>query len=143
MTDRREATHRYWCARDTTPPTCAVAILSFVTTAPAAGPASEEVPFAGASPAVLRAALTPEDAAVFDLQWREAMAVAIETLDLAGVHAVLEAWRPVAWLTSARGVAGYRRILARAEQTLESGGELPPGAVPLDVVRLRIAERPA
>ena len=63
------------------------------------------MPFADASPAVLRAALTPEDAAVFDLQWRDAMATAVERLDLTGVHAVLDAWRPVAWLTSARGVA--------------------------------------
>ena len=94
-------------------------------------------------PQLCSAALAPDDAAVFDLQWREAMATAVETLDLTGVHAVLDAWRPVAWLTSARGVVGYRRILDRAEQTLESGGKLPAGSVPLDVVRLRIAEHPA
>jgi hypothetical protein len=92
---------------------------------------------------VLRAALAPEDAATFDEQWRAAMAAAVDTLDLTGVHEVLDAWRPVAWLTSARGVAGYRRVLARAEQTLAAGGELPAGSVPLDVVRLRIAEPPA
>jgi hypothetical protein len=92
---------------------------------------------------VLRAALAPEDAAAFDEQWRAAMAAAVDTLDLTGVHAVLDAWRPVAWWTSARGVVGYRRVLAQAEQTLAAGGELPPGSVPLDVVRLRIAEPPA
>src|SRR5215213_2902627 len=97
------------------------AIVSPMTTAAAPEPPSGRVPFADASPAVLRAALAPEDAAVFDLQWREAMAVAVETLDLTGVHAVLDAWRPVAWLTSARGVAGYRRVLARADRTLTVG----------------------
>jgi hypothetical protein len=117
--------------------------VSAVTTAAAPEPASDEVPFAHASPAVLRAALAPEDAAVFDLQWREAMAAAVETLDLTEVHAVLDAWRPVAWLTSARGVAGYRRVLAPADRTLTAGGEPPAGAVSLDAMRLRIAERRA
>lgn len=84
--------------------------------------------------------MTLEDAAVFDEQWRAAMLTAIETLDLADVHAVLDAWRPVAWLTSARGAAGYRRILARAEQVLRTG-ERPPGTVSLEATRLAIAEQ--
>lgn len=109
-------------------------------TAAAPEPLSGGVPFADASPAILRAALAPEDAAVFDLQWRAAMAAAIETLDLTGVHAVLDAWRPVAWLTSIRGVDGYRRILARAEQTLRIG-QHPPGTVSLEATRLAIAEQ--
>ena len=58
----------------------------------------------------------------------------------ATVHAVLDAWRPVAWLTSARGAAGYRRILARAEQVLRTG-ERPPGTVSLEATRLAIAEQ--
>lgn len=118
--------------------------MSAVTAAAASESAPDGgVPFADASPAVLRAALAPEDAAVFDLQWREAMAAAADTLDLTGVHALLDAWRPVAWLTSARGVAGYRRVLARADRTLTVDGDPPAGAVSLDAVRMRIAERRA
>ena len=89
---------------------------------------------------MLRAALAPEDVAVFDVQWHEAMATAAETLDLTGVHAMLDAWRPVAWLTSARGVDGYRRILARAERTLQTR-EPPPGTVSLEATRLAIAQQ--
>lgn len=111
-----------------------------VTAATQPPPAPQGPPFATASPVEVRAALAPEDAAVFDRQWRAAMAEATETLDLAGVHAVLDAWRPVAWLTAARGVDGYRDILTRAEQTLQTGEE-PAGAVSLEELRLLIAER--
>lgn len=103
-------------------------------------PAEGGQPFGSASPAQVRAALTAEDAAAFDQQWRAAMSTAIETLDLTGVHAVLDAWRPVAWLTSARGADGYRRILARAEQTLRTS-EVPLGTVSLEATRLAIAEQ--
>jgi Family of unknown function (DUF6247) len=41
--------------------------------------------FADASPAEVRAALIPEEAAEFDQQWREAMSRATETLDLSEV----------------------------------------------------------
>jgi hypothetical protein len=116
-------------------------MLSVVTAAAAPPPSPlEGVPFASASPAEVRAALTVEDAAVFDAQWRAAMATATETLDLAAVHALLEAWRPVAWLTAAHGADGYRRILARADQVLRTG-ERPAGTVSLEATRLAIAEQ--
>jgi hypothetical protein len=38
------------------------------------------------------------------------------------------------------GPDGYRRILARPEETLRTG-EIPPGAVKLEEIRLRIARR--
>ena len=41
--------------------------------------------FVDASPAEVRAALIPEEAAEFDQQWREVMARATETLDLSEV----------------------------------------------------------
>jgi hypothetical protein len=44
------------------------------------------------------------------------------------VPATLESWRRIAWLTSANGPAGYRRILAKAEH-LQCTGELPAGTV--------------
>ncbi|MGH3926014.1 MAG: DUF6247 family protein [Pseudonocardiaceae bacterium] len=84
---------------------------------------------ADASPAQVRAALIPEEAAEFDQQWREVMARAIETLDLSEVLATLESWRRIAWLTSANVPAGYRWILAKAEH-LQPTGELPAGTLP-------------
>ena len=56
------------------------------------------------------------------------VARATEILDLAEVLATLESWRRIAWLTSANGPAGYRRILAKAEH-LQRTGELPAGTV--------------
>ena len=111
-----------------------------MTAAPESRPEPQGQPFATASPAQVRAALVPEDAARFDHQWRAAMATATETLDLTGVHEILDAWRRVAWLTAVRGPDGYRRIRAVAEETLRTGEE-PAGSVSLDEVRLLIAER--
>ena len=68
------------------------------------------------------------------------MATATEALDLTAVHELLDSWRRVAWLTTASGPEGYRRILARAEETLRTGEE-PPGTVSLEEIRLRIAAR--
>lgn len=113
-----------------------------MTVAAAAGPESGRglPPFADASPAQVRAALIPEDAAEFDRQWRTVMATATETLDLTGVHRALESWRRIAWLTQANGPDGYRRMLARAERTLRTG-ELPTDSVPVDQIKSLIAER--
>ena len=66
------------------------------------------VPFADASPAQVRAALTVEDAAEFDRQWRALMARATERLDLSEVQEALQGWRQVAWVTSAHGPETYR-----------------------------------
>lgn len=81
-------------------------------TAAAAGPPPEprRPLFADASPAQVRAALIPEEAAEFDGQWREVMARATDTLDLTEVLAVLESWRRVAWLTTANGPDTHRRM---------------------------------
>jgi hypothetical protein len=86
-------------------------------------------PAADASPAGIRAALTPEDAAEFDQQWRAVMATATEALDLTEVMATLDSWRCVARLTSSLGPDDYRRLLDHAEHTLRTG-QHPTGAVP-------------
>ena len=91
-----------------------------MTAAPEHAPAPQGPPFATPSPAEVRAGLTPEDAVEFDRSWRVAMAAATEALDLTGVYQVLESWRRIAWLTSAHGVDGYRRLMARAEETLRT-----------------------
>jgi Family of unknown function (DUF6247) len=54
-------------------------------------------PFAEATPAEVRAALPGEDLGRFDSEWQEVMARATETRDLAGVSAMLDRWRRVAW----------------------------------------------
>lgn len=100
-------------------------------------PGSGRPPFADASPAQVRSALIPEDVAEFDRQWRAVMAAATESLDLAEVHRTLESWRRVAWLTSARGHDGYRRLLADAEHRSRTG-ERAPGAISWDELRAQL-----
>jgi len=87
------------------------------------------VPFADASPAEVRAALTAEVAAALDRQWRALMAQATERLDLTEVLKALEGWRQVDWVTSAHGPEVYRRTLASAEARRQSR-ERAPGALP-------------
>jgi len=87
------------------------------------------VPFADASPKRIREALTTEDRAEFDRQWRELMARATERLDLTEVQEALESWRQVAWVTSAHGPAVYQRALASAQERLQTG-QRTPGALP-------------
>ncbi len=87
------------------------------------------MPFADASPARVREALTAEDRAAFDLRWRALMARATERLDLSEVQEALEGWRQVAWVTSAHGPEVYQRTLAAARERLRRG-ERAPGALP-------------
>lgn len=98
---------------------------------------SGRAPFADASPARVREALTAEDAAAFDRQWRALMARAIERLDLTEVHEALEGWRQVAWVTSAHGPEAYRRTLASAQERLRTG-ERAAGAMPWAQLRTEL-----
>jgi hypothetical protein len=111
-----------------------------VTAAAHAHPHPEEPGLLDAPPAGIRAALMPEDVERFDEQWRAAMAAATESLDLAEVQRFLETWRRVARLTTGLGHDGYRRMLAEAEHRLRTG-EMPGNPVPVEAVRLRLAER--
>ncbi|MGH3913987.1 MAG: DUF6247 family protein [Pseudonocardiaceae bacterium] len=97
-------------------------------------------PFADASPGEIRAALLPEDQPEFDRQWRAALVNAEAALSLDDVHATLESWRRVAWLVTAHGPEGYRRLMATAEQTLRTG-QSPPGSVGQEVVEALIRQR--
>lgn len=92
-------------------------------------PDPPSVPFADASPAQVRAALTTEDAAEFDRQWPEVMARATHELDLSEVLETLAMWRRVAWVTTAIGPQQYRAAMASARHRLVTG-ERHPGAVP-------------
>lgn len=92
--------------------------------------------FSDASPAEVRAALIPEEAAEFDLQWREVMAKATETLDLSEVLETLESWRRVARLTAAAGAEAHREMYRRAAATLT--GQDIPADEPLPRLKTRL-----
>jgi hypothetical protein len=74
--------------------------------------------FSDASPAEVRAALIPEEAAEFDQQWREAMGRATEMLDLSEVLETLDSWRRFARLTAAAGAEAHRTMYRRAASRL-------------------------
>jgi hypothetical protein len=93
--------------------------------APGAGGARS---FADASPAQVRAALTPEAAGEFDRQWRAVMARATESLDLAELFGVLAGWREVAELTARLGHDGYRDFEARVRERVATRGAEGGGA---------------
>jgi hypothetical protein len=92
--------------------------------------------FADATPAQLRAALIPEEAAEFDQQWRAVMARATETLDLAEVFETLDSWRRVARLTTAAGADAHRAMYRRAAERLT--GESVPASEPLATTKARL-----
>ena len=105
-----------------------------VVTAAAAYPTPEpkRPPFADASPAEVRAALIPEEAAEFDRQWREATTnpEAPDRIKL------LESWRRVAWMTAANGPAAHRQMYRRAAARLT--GEDIPADEPLSRTKARL-----
>jgi hypothetical protein len=114
--------------------------LEAVTAAAEARAHPEEPGLLDAPPAVIRAALVPEDVERFDQQWRSTMAAAIESLDLFDVQRFLERWRRTARLTVGLGHDGYRRMLREADHRLRTG-EMPDNPMPIEEVRLRLAER--
>jgi hypothetical protein len=107
-------------------------------TAAAVGPqpGPKRPPFADSSPAEVRAALIPEEAAEFDRQWREVMAKATQALDLTEVLETLESWRRIACLTAANGPDAHRRMYRRAAARLT--GENIPADEPLSRTKTRL-----
>jgi hypothetical protein len=108
-----------------------------VTAAAQPPPDTPGAPFADASPARIRAALTAGDAVEFDRQWQQVMARATRELDLTEVLDTLALWRRVAWATSTVGPDQYEAILASARHRA-STGERHPGAVSWDQLRERL-----
>ena len=109
----------------------------------AGGPGS----FAKASPARVRAALTPEAAGEFDRQWRAVMARTTESLDLTERFQVLAGWRQVAQLTAQLGHEGYRAFEARTRHriaTRRAAGadpEVATGTEEIDaLIKARLAQ---
>ena len=99
-------------------------------------PASS-LPPQGASPRAIRDALTiPEDRTEFDREYKRALATAAETMELAGVHALVERWRRRAWVTHDR--AAYQRMMDRVDR-LRRGEDVP--SVPVEDVRALLRRR--
>jgi hypothetical protein len=74
------------------------------------------------SPGEIRAALTGQEVADFDREYRRTMADAAESLDLSGVLSMLRRWRRIAWSTQDDPDA-HRHMLASADR-LSAGGEM-------------------
>lgn len=106
----------------------------------ATSPEPRRAAFLDASAGEIRAALTPEDAAAFDGEWRAALTRAIDSLDLGEINDLLVSWRRTAHLTTALGHAGYRQMLARADRILATG-RLEPGTVPVEVAMADLSRR--
>jgi hypothetical protein len=116
--------------------------------APAAAPGpGNSRSFADASPAQLRAALTPEVAGEFDRQWRAVMARATESLDLTELYQVLTGWRQVARVIDQIGPDGYRDFEARTRDRIATrraegaDAEVRTSAAEIDaLIRARLAQ---
>jgi hypothetical protein len=85
----------------------------------------------GASPGAIRAALLPEDQAVFDTAYGAALDAARESLELAALFALLERWRRIAVLQADRD--NFRRVVRRVAE-LRTGQPVPADE-PLSVTR--------
>ena len=92
------------------------------------------LPLPGAPPREIRAALHPEHRDAFDRDYREALDEAGRSLDLAGVHDVVEHWRIRSWMTRDR--QQHRRTVRRAAELLT--GSAPPPDEPVVVTESRL-----
>ena len=83
----------------------------------------------GASPAVIRQWLLPEDAARFVAAYEAALDDTRASLDLGTVHDVVEHWRGIAILQT--DPTAYRRTMRRAAEL--AMGEPSPDDEPLEI----------
>jgi hypothetical protein len=74
--------------------------------------------------------------AEFDREYKRALVTAAETMELAGVHALVEQWRRRAWVTNDLEV--YQRMMDRIDR-LRRGEDV--SSVPVEEVRAVIRER--
>lgn len=86
-------------------------------TAPADWP-----PFAAATPAEVRALLVPDERPRFDVEYRQALDVAAETLSLDELDATMGSWRRIAWLCTDQ--VRYHQMWRRAARSYT--GEAAP-----------------
>jgi hypothetical protein len=98
------------------------------------GTALPPLPLPGASPREIRAALRAEFRPEFDRDYQAALDEAKRSLELAGVHELLEHWRTRAWIT--RDPGEHRRLVRRAAELLT--GTQPPAGESLAVTETRL-----
>jgi uncharacterized protein DUF6247 len=91
------------------------------------------LPLMGASPNEVRASLHPEYRADFDRAYLAALEEAGRTLELSGIHSVVEHWRQRSWVTRDRD--RHRRVVRRAFELLT--GSQPPDDEPVEVTEAR------
>jgi hypothetical protein len=84
----------------------------------------------GATPLAIRSALLPEDRSAFDQAYREALAEAGASYDLAVVHRVVDQWRGIAAMQLDR--VQFERM---ARRVAELKGAVLPADAPLAAVR--------
>jgi plasmid stabilization system protein ParE len=89
---------------------------------PSPSAADGEQTVSASTPREIRAALTGEEIAHFDREYRHAMADAAESLDLSGVVSMLRRWQRVAWSTQDDPDA-HRHMLACVDE-LNTGGDV-------------------
>ncbi len=89
---------------------------------PSPSAADGEQTVSASTPREIRAALTGEEIAHFDREYRQAMADAAESLDLSSVVSMLRRWQRVAWSTRDDPNA-HRHMLACADE-LNAGGDV-------------------
>jgi hypothetical protein len=97
-------------------------------------PSSPPLPLPGATPREVRAALHPEYREAFDREYQAALDEAGRSLDLAGVHDVVEHWRIRSWITHDR--RRHRQLVRRAAQLLT--GVEPPEDEPVAITESRL-----
>lgn len=105
-----------------------VAIVPAVTAAARRDPESHPLAL-GATPAVIRQWLLPDDAVRFVAAYETALDDARASLDLAGVHEVVERWRGIAILQT--DPTAYRRTMRLAAEI--ATGEPSPDDEPLEI----------
>jgi hypothetical protein len=88
------------------------------------------------TPREIRAVLTGEETAHFDLEYRQVMADAAESLDLSGVVSMLKRWQRVAWSTQ-NDPEAHRHMLACADK-LNAGGHVATEPWPVTKARLSL-----
>lgn len=92
------------------------------------------MPLPGASPREIRAALHPDDRDDFNWDFQAALAEAGRSLDLSGVHEMLEHWRYRCWIT--RDKQQFRAVVRAAVENLT--GQQPPVDEPVAVTEARL-----
>ncbi|MGF6887712.1 hypothetical protein ABIA39_006183 [Nocardia sp. GAS34] len=87
-------------------------------------PTAHSALVAASTPRAVHDALVGGERAEFASRYREAMAIAAESLDLTGVPAVLATFREIAETTQRHGAQAHLRMLAQAED-LQRGRSVP------------------